>query len=1161
MANERLTRIYLKLVIILALVVAAGVALWQGKLRLGLDLRGGTELRYRIKEEGLTREERQNVVQRTIDVIRKRVDPQGNMEMEIRPEGRYRFYIQLPGMGAEEARRIENLIRRSGKLRFRLVNDDAEARARAMQGDPIPGHVPFVVARRDAEGDPIRWRIARYDELKNLSGRDAEEWMLVQRDPPSRDMDVTGDALEEVRKTTDRTGFPAVGFRFGGLGRAKFERLTEAHQGKRLAIILDQDLYSAPRIKERISGEGIIEGRFTEQEVEDLLVILRAGRLPADIELMWNNSVGAQLGEDSIRNGIRASVIALLLVVLFMAVYYLITGVIADFAVMLNLLFVLALIVAMRSTLTLPGIAGLVLTLGMAVDANVLINERIREEREKGKTLALAVRTGYERAFVTILDSNLTTLITALILFGVGTGPVKGFALTLSLGIIVSMFTAIWVTRAIIDVLIEHGVLKNLTMLRLLSGARIPFCAWRRVAMFSSLILIAIGLSLLWRGCDRVKDTDLTGGVRVEMQLDKGIPLDEFRKRVSRIFPGKSDVQAVWEPGGERRSGYPTRFSVRVRRLDEGERVEKMRSDIAAALGVMPKLGQKTYEFLVSLAEPMTEQALRDRLQEAGYRDDSIRHILLLDEPASEFLVVLRRERLDPARADAQVGRVLDALRPVLASHEVRLHRGQISTERPEAPDESGGRGRARRFIPIQLGVPAYTVAIREAIIRQFLDNARPENAGDLVVTGHGDDQGKDPARDVAVYASDALLERIASAQRDALTVYEFTVPSQGDQVRVFTQDPVREADLRGRLSEGGVLDELVRSVIPLGAKGKEFLLAMYPLSEEKAVERITEQLRGAFSEEELRLERVHVSLEPSPSDPDVPDLDRLKAEGYRFYVLKLDRPVQWQAIRRDLLRAGYRDALLAQEVTSATASEKVDKVTLKLKGDAEAVEQARARIAHAFENPDPFLSSEAIGGVVAGELRDKALLAILLSWVAIIFYIWFRFGELKFGVAGVIALVHDVLITAGAVGVADALSGTAVGAALGFSDIKINLTMIAAFLTLIGYSINDTIVVFDRIRENMGGVRRRVDAALIDASINQVLSRTLLTSLTTLIVLVVLYIMGGAVIHGFAFVMTFGVIVGTYSSIFIASPIVLDWERMFGGARRALRAVSLRKG
>jgi SecD/SecF fusion protein len=188
-------------------------------------------------------------------------------------------------------------------------------------------------------------------------------------------------------------------------------------------------------------------------------------------------------------------------------------------------------------------------------------------------------------------------------------------------------------------------------------------------------------------------------------------------------------------------------------------------------------------------------------------------------------------------------------------------------------------------------------------------------------------------------------------------------------------------------------------------------------------------------------------------------------------------------------------------------------------------------------------------------------VLAILMSWIAMIFYLWFRFGESKFGLATVIALVHDVCFTMGAVGVADALSGTPIGNFLGFSDIKVNLTMIAAFLTLMGYSANDTIVVFDRIRENMGGVRRRVDAALVDTSVNQTLSRTVLTSLTVLFVVLVLYVMGGPVIHGFAFVMTVGVIVGTYSSIFIASPILIGWETAAGNLKKLFRIVTFRSG
>ncbi len=224
-----------------------------------------------------------------------------------------------------------------------------------------------------------------------------------------------------------------------------------------------------------------------------------------------------------------------------------------------------------------------------------------------------------------------------------------------------------------------------------------------------------------------------------------------------------------------------------------------------------------------------------------------------------------------------------------------------------------------------------------------------------------------------------------------------------------------------------------------------------------------------------------------------------------------------------------------------AAAREMVDEIHLKLK--AEELESARDKLSEAFAQPDPFRSIETIGAKVAGELRDKARLAMFVALIAIVFYIWFRFGEVKFGIAAIVALAHDVLMVMGGVAIADALSDTRVGEVLMFKDIKINLQMIAAFLTIIGYSLNDTIVVFDRIRENMGGSRRHIGPEVIDASVNQTLSRTLLTSLTTLMVVAVLYVVGGPVIHGFAFALLLGVAVGTYSSIFIASPILIDWD------------------
>jgi len=1151
MARDALTRIYVKAVVVLALAAVAAVCIWQKKILLGLDLRGGSELLYRIRTENLSEQEKRNLTQRTIDVIRRRIDPEGRLEMDIRPRGKYRFYIQLPGMGPEQSRRIEELIRRAGKLRFCLVNENPEDLARARKGEPVPGHTPFLPVERDRDGRAVRWRRGTYQQLAKLPPH-VNDWLLVEN--LAR---VTGEYLADPHPTEDSTGLPAVGFRFRGKGRVLFERLTEENQGRRLAIILDEDLYSAPKIEERIAGAGIIRGHFTRQEVNDLVAVLRAGQLPADIELEWNNTVGAQLGEDSIRAGIRASIIALTLTVAFMVVYYLATGAIADFALMLNLLLVLGAMSAMELVLTLPGIAGLVLTLGMAVDANVLINERIREERNQGKTLRLAIRNGYERAFTTILDSNLTTLITALILFGVGTGPVRGFATTLSLGIVISMFTAIWVTRIVVDLLVEKGWLTSLRMLGLVGRPGLSFSRIRHLTMAASALCIVAGLAVFSQryAARQIQDTDLTGGFRAEMEFKKGVPIEEFRRRVQALFPN-SDVQSVWSTARAReRTQAPRRFSIRIRELDQAQKLEKVRRDLERVLRkheLLASLEQGgPWQFKVRLVRGVTEAALRQMLSEEGYNESDIREVVVQEASASEFLIRLRPAALDQD-ADLKVARVLDALDPLLVSQEVRIRVGEIVREELPAGSRAGGAA-PRVYLPIKLGEICSTAAVREALVREVLGGRRPE---ELRVVGHGADQDADICREVAVQGSESDLRRIREAGKTELRVWSFSVPGFAE-LQVSLSSPQTETVLRDTLHEEGVLEDLVRSVLPLGVEATGFTVYMSGLPEHKAVEKIKEDLLSAFSDE-LAAEKAVAALEPAEPPADLPR-EEAGRQGVRYFRLTLDHEMQLQEIQAALARAGYPDALVNAPLDSETARRHERQVMVRLPDDERKVQQAAERIRFAFAHPDPFRSIEAIGPVVAGELRNKAVLAVLLSWVAIIFYIWFRFGEVKFGLAAVVALIHDVLMTAGAVGVADALSGTRVGDLLGFSNIKINITMIAAFLTLVGYSINDTIVVFDRIRENMGGVRRRVDAALIDASVNQIFARTVLTSLTTLMVLLVLYVMGGPVIHGFAFVMGFGVLVGTYSSIFIASPILIGWESFIRGLKKVGRLVTFR--
>jgi preprotein translocase subunit SecD len=277
---------------------------------------------------------------------------------------------------------------------------------------------------------------------------------------------LTGDSLENAKvQISDRFGEPHVSIKFNAQGAKDFDRITGENVKKRLAIVLDGTVHSAPVIQERISGgQAQITGSFTMDEASDLAIVLRAGALPAPVIILEERTVGPSLGQDSIDKGTWASVIAGILVFLFMVFYYRWTGLIADVALALNMLLLLGVMVLFRATLTLPGIAGIALTIGMAVDANVLINERIREELRLGKTPRAAIEAGYTKAFLTIFDSNVTTLVAALFLFGFGTGPVKGFAVTLTIGIVVSMFTAIVVTRIIFDYFVWNRKIQRISI-------------------------------------------------------------------------------------------------------------------------------------------------------------------------------------------------------------------------------------------------------------------------------------------------------------------------------------------------------------------------------------------------------------------------------------------------------------------------------------------------------------------------------------------------------------------------------------------------------------------------------------------------------------------------------------------------------------------------
>ncbi len=393
-------------------------------LEQGLDIESqpGGRLLVRYNEQA-RREKLDQALAQSIEIVRRRVDEFGTSEPTIQRQGEDRILVQLPGV--DDPERVKRLIGRTAKMSFHLVDDRFQPGS-ALPSAPPPGSM-FA---------PL--------EDKRVTGGQPVTYVIQRR------VMVSGDTLVDSQPTYEQ-GRPVVSFRFDSIGARKFAQATQQNVGKPFAIVLDGKIISAPVIREPIlGGAGIITGGFTVEEAKDLAVLLRAGALPAPMTILEERTVGPDLGADSIAAGEIACIIGFVLVVVFMVAAYSLFGLFANIALVLNLVILVAGMSALQATLTLPGIAGIVLTMGMAVDANVLIFERMREEIRSGRSMLSSVEAGYQRAFSAILDSNLTTLIAAILLFEFGTGPVRGFAVTLAIGLMTSMFTAILVTRYII---------------------------------------------------------------------------------------------------------------------------------------------------------------------------------------------------------------------------------------------------------------------------------------------------------------------------------------------------------------------------------------------------------------------------------------------------------------------------------------------------------------------------------------------------------------------------------------------------------------------------------------------------------------------------------------------------------------------------------------
>ncbi len=504
-----------------------------GKIKLGLDLQGGTSFLVFMDSSKLLSDTnrtdkvavKETALSHAVEVLRKRIDKFGVAEPVIQPSGEDRILIMMPGLSESENQSVRNQIEKAAFLEFRMVHPESDTLVR--DGRLAPGYELLKEKRKGRDGKDVlvAYLVKRSSEL-GLTGRNVKR-AGVNRDPI--------------------TMRPEIHFTLDDEGSAKFAKITRDNIGRQMAIVLDGELYSAPTIQGEIpGGSGQITGNFDLKEALELASVLE-NPLEAPVKIMEERRVDPSLGKDSIKSGITAVLIGTAAVVVFMLVYYMLAGAVAIVALLLNIIVMLGVMCSIDTTLTLPGIAGIVLTIGMAVDANVLIYERIREELAAGKSIRGAVSAGYDKAFSTIFDSNLTTLIASVLLIYLGTGPVKGFGVTLTIGVSVSMFSALIVTRLIFDWLLEKNLVQSLPMLQLVKGGGIDFMKVAKAAFIASWVLIVIGNGYgLYRGT-KVLGPDFIGGDSLTIRFDQAqkaaIPIDKLRDSVSAMKAGDPAIQ------------------------------------------------------------------------------------------------------------------------------------------------------------------------------------------------------------------------------------------------------------------------------------------------------------------------------------------------------------------------------------------------------------------------------------------------------------------------------------------------------------------------------------------------------------------------------------------------------------------------------------------
>lgn len=546
-----------------------GQIIENGKLRLGLDLSGGSSFLLEVDTSGMEGYQKSAALDEAIKIIRKRIDPDGVMEPVIQKVGENRILVQIPGISDEQKDSARLNLQRVAKLEFRLVH---------------PRSVDILTAHsKDAGSLPAGYEILYGEDVISKQGevpiKKVPRPYLVKIRP-----EMGGKYVTRAVRGFDQVGQAVVNIEFNSEGSRLFGNITEQNVGNQLAIVMDSEVKSAAVIRSSIlGGRCEISGNFTPDEAMELASILE-NPLESPVQILAERNVGPSLAADSVRQGVQASLWATLGIVIFMIVYYTIGGVVANIALALNFVLLLGLMVIFDASLTLPGIAGIVLVLGMAVDANVLIFERVREELDNGKNLKLAIASGYGRAFWTIMDSNLTTLLTAFILILLGTGPIKGFGVTLAMGLCVSFFTALFVTRVIFDLLIYLNVLKSFPMMRIIkNNMKINFLKARNLMFIFSAIVIVAGFAYGYHRGQSVWGIDFKGGDTIILKIKERVPMTELRAALESA--GLSDFSPQYQ-----RDDITGEDFLQIRtKFDEGLKAEEV------LLTKFPAAGLQTY--------------------------------------------------------------------------------------------------------------------------------------------------------------------------------------------------------------------------------------------------------------------------------------------------------------------------------------------------------------------------------------------------------------------------------------------------------------------------------------------------------------------------------------------------------------------------------------